>query len=69
MIQQSVPSQRTTSFDAAENGETGEALRPFGVAFAVLWFGMLVFLFVARRRQEALGRHVERIEQLVREKS
>ncbi len=65
MILQSVPAQRTTSFEAAADGESGESLRPFGIVFAALWLGMLVFLFFARRRQEALRARVERIEQLV----
>jgi hypothetical protein len=61
-IQPRTPESRSTAFDAAENGESGDSLRPFGIVFGVLWLGMLVLLYVARRRQDALRAKVERVE-------
>lgn len=62
VIQPRTPEQRSIAFDAAENGESGDSLKPFGLLFGLLWLGMLVLLYVARRRQDALRVKVERIE-------
>lgn len=47
-------SDRSTSFSAANDEGTPASLKAFGGAYILLWLGMLVFVYFARRKQVAL---------------
>jgi hypothetical protein len=62
------PGRRSTGFDAAEDESVGADLRPFGVIFCVLWMALLAFIFLTRRRQDALRLQVRDIEKMLDKK-
>lgn len=57
----SSPSSRSTGFVPADEAISPE-VRTFGAIFMVLWMLLLVSMFVTRRKQLALRRHVARLE-------
>jgi hypothetical protein len=61
---QTTPSaeSRATSFAADTEVGTPASLKTFGGAYVLLWLGMLVLVYVARRKQLALKAKLVEVE-------
>lgn len=61
---QTTPSagDRSTSFAASDDAGTPASLKTFGGAYVFLWLGMLVLVYVARRKQLALKTKLASVE-------
>ena len=55
---------RSTGFVAVDDGKGPSVeLRVFGTLFVIVWTGLLVFVYLTRRRQRALKAEIERLSE------